>query len=303
MGGWFTVVTAWLTSHQRAARDALARLKAGAGSSALTVLALAVVLVLPALGHWLVDNVERAGNRLAGPGELSIWLADGSGREDVAAIEKRLAEADITRWRFVSKDDALASLQAVDGLAEVAAGLKDNPLPDSFIVEPRQSDAAGLGAFAEIARGWPKVAEVHADVDWAQRLSALTGVARRALWLLSAILAVALVAVSFNTIRLQVAARQQEIEIALLVGATPAWAARPFLWLGTLEGLAAGLLAVLALYGIYAIAAPGLADLAGFFGEAAVFEAPSLRLATTLLIGAIAIGWAGARISVTRIGR
>ena len=296
-------MTAWLTSHRRAAADALSRLKAGAGSSALTVLALAVVLVLPALGHWLVDNVERAGSRLAGPGEVSIWLADGSGPADIAAIEKRLGEAGVASWRFVSKDAALASLQAIDGLAEVAAGLKENPLPDSFIVEPATADAAGMTAFADAARAWPKVAEVHADLDWAQRLATLTTLARRALWLLSAILAVALVAVSFNTIRLQVAARQHEIEIALLVGATPAWAARPFLWLGILEGLAAGLLAVLALYGIYAIAAPGLADLAGFFGDAAVLDAPSPRLAATLLIGAVGIGWAGAQISVARIGK
>jgi cell division transport system permease protein len=295
-------MTAWLLSHRRAAANALQRLKAGAGSSALTVLALAVVLVLPAAGHWLVDGLERAGSRLAGPGEVSLWLADGSGKDAVAAIEKRLADAGVARWRFVSKAEALASLESVDGLAEVAAGLAENPLPDSFLVEPARADAEGLAAFAEAARDWPGIAEVHADVDWARRLAAVTGAARRVLWLLSAILAVALVAVSFNTIRLQVAARQNEIDVALLIGATPAWAARPFLWLGALEGLAAGLLAVAALYAIHGLAAPGLLTLAGFLGDAALIEPPSARLAATLLGGAVAIGWSGARLSVARIG-
>lgn len=293
---------AWLASHRRAATDALHRLKEGAGSSLLTILALAVVLVLPATGHWLVDGIERAGSRLAGPGEVSLWLAEGSGKDGVAAIEKRLQEAKVAQWRFVSKGDALAALQSVDGLADVAAGLDENPLPDSFLVEPAQADAEGLAAFVADARTWPGVAEVHADIDWAQRLTSLTAVARRLLWLLSAILAVALVAVSFNTIRLQVAARQHEIDVALLIGATPAWAARPFLWLGALEGLAAGLVAVVVLYAIHALAAPGLSVLANFLGSTALLEPPSPQLAASVLAGAVAIGWGGARLSVARIG-
>lgn len=297
----------WLISHRRAAADALHRLKKGAngegaGASLLTVLALAVVLVLPAAGHWLVDGIERAGSRLTGPGEVSLWLAENSGKEAVAAIEKRLSEAGVAHWRFVSKDDALAALQTVDGLADVAAGLDENPLPDSFLVEPAKADAEGLAAFAALAREWPGVAEVHADVDWAQRLGAVSAVARRLLWLLSAVLGVALVAVSFNTIRLQVAARQHEIDVALLIGATPAWAARPFLWLGALEGLAAGGLSILMLYAIHALAAPGLSVLATFLGNAALLEPPSPQLAGFLLAGAVAIGWCGARLSVARIG-
>jgi cell division transport system permease protein len=286
----------WLGAHRRAAADALTRLTAG--GNLMTVVALAVVLVLPALGYWLVDNAERAAGHLASPGEVSLWLADDAREADQRAIERRLAEAGVARWRYVSKEEALAGLQAISGLGEVAAGLKRNPLPDAFIVVPQAGDAAGLAAFAEAARGWPKVAEVHADLDWARRLGALLTVARTTLRLAALLLAVALVAVVFNTIRLQIAGRQAEIELALLIGATPAWTARPFLWLGALEGLLAGALAVLALLAIHRLAAPTIAELAGLFGDSLRLAPPTAELALAVLAGALAIGWLGALLSV-----
>ena len=52
----------------------------------------------------------------------------------------------------------------------------------------------------------------------------------------------ALVAVTFNTIRLQILTRREEIEVAKLIGATDAFIRRPFLYFGALQGLAGGLL-------------------------------------------------------------
>ncbi len=63
---------------------------------------------------------------------------------------------------------------------------------------------------------------------------------------LAAILAAAVVAVTFNIIRLQVLTRAAELGVASLFGATPAYMRRPFLYFGALQGLAAGLLAVAA---------------------------------------------------------
>lgn len=295
-------MNAWVQGHRQAAGDAVRRLQGGIGAASLTVLALAVVLLLPAMGYWVVGHLERVGQGIAGPSEVSLWLADKTSAADREEIEKRLRGEAVARWRYVSREDALASLQSVSGLAEVAAGLKDNPLPDAYLVEPAQNDAAGIAAFAETAAGWPKVAEVHADVDWARRISTLVEVIRKILGLLSAILGVALVAVCFNTIRLQVAARQEEIDIALLIGATPAWAARPFLWLGVFEGLFAGLFATAVLYLLYALAAPTLAPLADWFGDLTAIGPPPLGLSGALVGGSTAIGWLGARLSVARIG-
>ena len=82
-----------------------------------------------------------------------------------------------------------------------------------------------------------------------RRLGAPPGGARQhrprsAVALLGALLGVGLVAVTFNTIRLQILTQRAEIEVAKLIGATDAFIRRPFYYLGLLQGLAGGLVAV-----------------------------------------------------------
>lgn len=297
------MIQAWLRAHRRAAADALRRFVAGGIGSVLTVLALGVVIALPAGGHWLLGSFARIGEAFGTAHEVSVYLAPGSGREDIRRLEERIVASGVARWRFVDKDAALASLRRIDGLADVAAGLAENPLPDSFVVEPRAADATALAAWAETARGWPQVDAVQVDSAWAQRLDALLALGRRAVWLLGGLLAVALVAVTFSTIRLQIAGRQAEIEVALLVGATPAWVARPFLWLGALEGLAGGLLACAILWVAQLAAAPAVASLAALYADGFALAPPGLRLAASVVGASGAIGWLGALLSVRDLRR
>src|SRR5690606_42146629 len=58
------------------------------------------------------------------------------------------------------------------------------------------------------------------DSAWIKRLTALTQVLRLMLVLLAGTLAVVVIAVVFNTVRLQVMTQQEEIAISRLVGAT-----------------------------------------------------------------------------------
>ena len=58
--------------------------------------------------------------------------------------------------------------------------------------------------------------------------------------ILGALLALALIAVTFNTIRLQVLTQRDEIEVIKLIGATDAFIRRPFLYFGALQGAPAG---------------------------------------------------------------
>ena len=85
---------------------------------------------------------------------------------------------------------------------------------------------------------------MQVDSAWARRLGALAGTARLAIALLAALLAFGLVAITFNTIRLQILTQRAEIEISKLIGATDAFIRRPFFYLGALQGLAGGLVAL-----------------------------------------------------------
>ena len=127
---------------------------------------------------------------------------------------------------------------------ELAATLGSNPLPDAVIVELTPGDAPAAERLAAELRQLPKVALVQLDALWLQRLDALLRLGAAAVALLAGLLAVGMIAVTFNTVRLQIVTRQAEIEVSRLIGATASYIRRPFVWQGTVIGLAGGLVAL-----------------------------------------------------------
>jgi len=125
-------------------------------------------------------------------------------------------------------------------------------------------------------------------------------VGRTAVLILGTMLAAALVAVTFNTIRLQILTRQEEIDVAKLIGATHPFIRRPFLYFGALQGIAGGLIA----WAVVASAAyflnRDIGELAALYG--AVFRLPALGAgdAVALLLFSALLGWLGAWLSVSR---
>ena len=107
--------------------------------------------------------------------------------------------------------------------------------------------APGNAALLEILRSLPEVDSAQFDWQWAQRLHQIIEVFQRAVLIVAALFAGAVVLVVGNTIRMAVYSRRQEIEIHKLFGATDAFITRPFLYSGMLHGIAGSLLAWLML--------------------------------------------------------
>jgi cell division transport system permease protein len=136
----------------------------------------------------------------------------------------------------VPKDEALKRMQASEGMAEIVASLPRNPLPDAFIVEPTNTEPEALEIMRKEIAGWPRVAHVQLDSAWVKRFDAFLRLGKLALWMLAGLFAAGLVAVTFNTIRLQVMAQSAEIEVARMIGATDGFIRRPFYYFGALQG-------------------------------------------------------------------
>src|SRR5207344_1317556 len=126
---------------------------------------------------------------------------------------------------------------------------------------------------------------------WARRLGALAGTARLAIALLAALLAFGLVAITFNTIRLQILTQRAEIEIAKLIGATDAFIRRPFFYLGALQGLAGGLVALLILWGSLSALNIGVAELAASYGSGFRLAPLSPGDALAVVVFSGCLGW------------
>ena len=296
---------AWLRHHRQALVAALGKLAAQKAAAALNALVIGIALSLPAGGYALLSSVRPlVGGPHAGASldpRLSVFLRTEAKRPEIEALAKRLqADPRVREARFVPREQALKELQAIEGLAEVIAALNRNPLPDAYLVRPRAIAPAELEALANDLRGQPAVAHVQADAAWARRLAAIAGTARLAIALVAALLAFGLVAITFNTIRLQVLTQRAEIEISKLIGATDAFIQRPFIYLGALQGLAGGLVALAILWASLLALNSGVAALAASYGSnfRLAFLDPGDALA--VLVFSAALGWLGAYLSVSK---
>jgi cell division transport system permease protein len=291
----------WLRQHRQALAAALGKLAAQKSAAALNAVVIGIALSLPAGGYALLASLRNITLGAALEPQLSVFLRVEGKRPEADAVGARLkADARVGEVRFVPREQALKELQATEGMSEVVAALGRNPLPDAFVVRPKTPDAAALEALAADLRAVPAVAHVQVDSAWARRLGALAGTARLAIALLAALLAFGLVAITFNTIRLQILTQRAEIEISKLIGATDAFICRPFFYLGALQGLAGGMVALAILGASLAALNVGVSDLASSYGSSfrLVFLEPGDALAV-LLFSAL-LGWLGAYLSVSR---
>lgn len=288
----------WLQHHSSAAFTACQRLLDAPLNTFLALLVIGIALTLPATGFVLLDNVRDLGQRFGSGQQISIFMAPEATSKEVADIEANLQAQGNLVWHFISREEALRQLRDAPGMQDVLGNLKTNPLPDTFVIHANELSTATQDTLVHAIKTWPKVVHVQQDAAWARRLEAFLHVGKTAILLLGGIFAAGLVAITFNTIRLQVMGQAVEVEVARLIGATDAFIARPFLYFGFLQGLLGGLLAAaLAGLGVYLLAQP-VAELAAQYGDKFVLRGPELYHVLLLAIAGAVLGWLGARLSV-----
>ena len=292
---------AWLRLHGMAFGATLARLSRSPFTSLLNILVIGVALALPAGAYTLLVNLQGAVRGVSADPELSIFLALDAKKEDSAAIEKRLkSEALIASVTFKAREVAFAELKATPALGDVLAALNQNPLPDAFIVRLKQNDADALERLAEAAKTWPKVEHVQVDSAWVRRIAAALKVGQLSVLVLAAMLSVALLAVTFNTIRLQILTQRDEIEVSKLLGATDGTIRRPFYYYGAVLGFLGGAAAALMVWGSIAVMNAGVADLARTYASDFSLQMLVGTDLGAILLFAAALGWLGAWLSVAQ---
>lgn len=299
----------WLRQHGFAFADALNHLAGSAGSFALNVLVVAIALALPIAGLTVLENVRPVSQQLVVEPEISIFMGMGTPRDKATAlapqIRRIVQDANSSgKLEFIPRENALSALKSKTGLSEALATLGENPLPDGYVLKlaglQNANDAARVETIAVQLKSLPGVEYVQVDSAWVKRLAALVHVLRLALLFLAATLGVVVVAVVFNTIRLQVMTQREEIEVCRWFGATDAYIYRPFCYTGALLGLVAGVLAV----AMVALALQPLNDAIADFARlyASEFRLAPLGWSATVALLAISagLGLIGALLSVKR---
>ncbi|HWK51789.1 MAG TPA: FtsX-like permease family protein, partial [Steroidobacter sp.] len=149
-------------------------------------------------------------------------------------------------------------------------------------------------------RAMPSVEIVQLDTAWVSRLNAILETVRRGLIVAAALLALGVMVIVGNTIRLDIQNRRAEIEVTKLVGGSDGFVRRPFLYNGIWYGLGGGITAWVITAAVIAVLREPIGRLAGLYGSA--FELGGLDpRATLILLGSgIVLGWLGSYLAATR---
>jgi len=249
---------AWQAHHSTTAAESLQRLLHDPLQSLLTWLVVAVALALPAALYLAVSNIQNLGYNWQDSGQISVFLQRELPSKQVEGLLQAVRERpQVAQVNHVPPEAALEEFKAYSGLGRVIDDLERNPLPDVLLVRPSLPETGSVEALMEWLGEQAGVAEVRLDMAWVKRLQELMRLAQRAVVALAALLALGVLLVVGNTIRLAIENRREEILVVKLVGGTDAFVRRPFLYTGLWYGIGGGLLALLLLsLGLWWLSAP-----------------------------------------------
>jgi cell division transport system permease protein len=236
-------------------REAIMSFRRAPVLSTLAVTTIAFALFVLGLFGLVALNAQQALNRVAERVEIVMYLMRGT-PVDVVTVAMGDVQAfpEVESVTYVTEDEALA--RARRELVEFQGALDElatNPLPASLEVRltPRYRDAENVARVAQTLRGFWFVEDVRFGGDWVAKLDRLRDIAAAVGLVLGAGFAAAATIIIATTIRMSVMARNREIHIMRLVGATDGFIRRPFLLDGAVKGALGGFAAIPLCYAAY----------------------------------------------------
>lgn len=238
--------TRLLREHKEVAISSWQRLWKTPIANLLTWLTLAIALTLPAALLLLLSQAQHLGQQVNQSSHISVFLSPGTSNEHGQLLTTELsARPDIAKASYISAEQALVDFKNTSGLDDILASLTDNPLPATILIEPTNTSLSpdAIDKLTQELSHKGYIDQVLVDMAWLNRLQALLATSQRFTYSLALLLALGVLLVVGNTVRLQIESRKQEILVIKLVGGTDAYLRRPFLYAGFWAGLFAAFIA------------------------------------------------------------
>lgn len=300
---WRDQLDAWSAHHSNSAIESLMRLLDTPLQSLMTWLVIAIAVALPAALFVVFNNVQQIGQTWQDSSQISVFMKKEATPIQAQELRSRWAQRpDVALATYVSPEQALEEFKVGSGLGELANHLDENPLPAVILIKPKVSGNAPdvLNSLQQALVADPLVADVRLDMLWVKRLHQFISIAERFVMALAGLLALGVLLVIGNTIRMAIENRRDEILVVKLVGATDAYVRRPFLYTGLWYGVGGGILAaVLLAIGFWWLSAP-VAQLADLYQSSFRLKGLDLIESLQLILIAGITGLLGAWIAVAR---
>jgi cell division transport system permease protein len=221
----------------------------------MTLLTVSLSVLIFSFFFLIYTNMIKAGERLGDDLRLTIYLEEEPVLEMQSQLVKKITNFNpVEEIRFTSRDDAYSRLATQLGdNVDVLDDLDPSFLPPSIEVYPKKSlsSLAQIKRFSEYLSTLPGAIKVQYGQEWIERFNYFTKLLRIIVLLSGALLILTTTFMVAYTIRLAVVARQAELEILRLLGATNGYIRTPFLIEGFLQGLLGSTLGLSALFFLF----------------------------------------------------
>ena len=268
-----------------------------------TVLIIAITLLLPSLLYLAIKSGQSLSYNWQGQPQISIFIQkDISEQESQLIFQELQLHPAVQLAELITPEQALAEFRILSGMDYEIDYLDENPLPASIVVMPNNaySNSESLVNLKDELSKIDGIENIRLDLDWTNRFNAILDTITRISGLLSLLLAVGLILIVGNTIKLLILNRQQEIEIIRLVGGSNAFVRRPFLYYGMLFGVFGAMLALALLFLSAKLLGQPLSQLSALYQtESLIAKLNLLEIFSIILIGGL-LGWLAARWSVAQ---
>ncbi len=249
------IIMQLLTTIRRITKTALISLWRNRWLSLAATLVMVLTLFTVSFFVCLLIMVNSTTSVLRSKVDISVYFNESVSNDQIFSIENTLlARSDVKSVDYISKEKALEvwRSQNTDN-TQLRDIINDsyNPLPRSLEIKTEQpEDLDAVNTFLSSADYKPLIKEIsyRKNKDLVDRLIKITTFIKYLGWILSALFIVISVLIIYNTIRLTIYARSEEIDIMKLVGASDWYVQGPFILEGVVYGILAAVMSSFVLY-------------------------------------------------------
>ncbi len=235
-------------------RDSLHNIKRNSVMSVASVLSVVCALVIVGVVLAIAINIQFITEQIESNLEVKVYL-----NNNIPTLVQETIYQDLLNYEGVvsvtyeSKEEALAKFK--ETLGEENASLvatftaQNSPMPASFIV--KMENAEQIDALYNYSKDFEGVRDVIYGEQTVQKLLKFNQFTNTVTWIIVAVLSVIAIFIIYNTIKLTVFSRRNEISIMKYVGATDWYIRFPFIIEGSILGLFGAFFSILLLRNIY----------------------------------------------------
>ncbi len=268
----------------------------------ITVSTIAISLMMMGAFLLVTMNMEDFLHQLQEEAMVTVYLKPGISGSEVNSLKLRLTELDeISKIQTITPEEAAKELFSDPDdqkLLQIGITQETNPLPTTLRIKIRSSYE--LKNLIEKLQSEPQIDNISYGEDLFKQFQGLSDM----LWFSSlgivTLLGLASLFIVFNTVRLTLYMRKEEIIIMKLVGATNWFVRGPFLVEGFIQGFIGSLAAILILFVSYKFIMVKMTMLIPFFTSTVSIE-QLVKLAIKLLMMGIVLGISGGLLSLRDI--